>query len=76
MQFIANFSFIYLIIWWVVLMTILSKGHEIEENPTKGHASGAPKNPQIGKKFLLTSIITFVISCITMIILRIFNISF
>ncbi len=56
------------------MLPLLSMGHEIEETPDEGHDSGAPKNPQIGKKFLITSLITFMITTLIMIFLRYLNI--
>ncbi|MCH9853310.1 MAG: DUF1467 family protein [Alphaproteobacteria bacterium] len=74
MQIFTNFMFIFFIIWWLVLLPLLSMGHEIEETPEEGHDSGAPKNPKIGKKFLLASLITFMITTLIMIFLHYFGI--
>ncbi len=49
-------------------MMILSHGHELVENPEKGHATGAPKNPRIGKKMLMASIINAILTAIIVII--------
>ena len=56
---------IYVMIWWIVFFSMLPIG--IKSNPPQvdkkfdGFDSGAPKNPDIGKKFLFTTLITSVI---------------
>lgn len=49
---------VYLLTWWVVLFMVLPVGIEHEENPDPGHMSGAPKNPKIKMKFVITTIIS------------------
>ncbi len=56
---------IYVIIWWIVFFSLLPVG--IRSNNAKfndkiaGEDPGAPKNPNIGKKFIYTTIITSII---------------
>jgi len=56
---------VYVLIWWVIFFSILPIG--IQSNKEKfrenieGVDTGAPNNPKIGKKFLITTIITSVI---------------
>jgi predicted secreted protein len=57
-------SMVFFVIWWVVLFTVLPLGIHREGNPQKGNDLGAPTNPNLKKKFLLTTIITAVIWCI------------
>ena len=52
---------IYVIIWWIVVFTILPIGIRKPDKVEKGHAEGAPQNPQILKKFIITSLIAFVL---------------
>ena len=56
---------IYVIIWWVVFFSVLPIGIKHNEKPFKinleGVDPGAPKNPNILKKFLYTTLITTVI---------------
>ena len=59
-EFLKGFL-IYVIIWWIVVFTILPIGIVKPDKIEKGHAEGAPLNPQILKKFLITSIIAFVL---------------
>tara|TARA_B100000767_G_C19689735_1_gene503441 strand:- start:189 stop:443 length:255 start_codon:yes stop_codon:yes gene_type:complete len=53
---------IYISIWWIVFFSILpigikSQNKEFKDNLT-GNDPGAPRNPQIGKRFLITTLIT------------------
>jgi len=52
---------IFIIIWWVVLFMVLPFGTTIEETPPRGFATSAPQNPHLGKKFLVTTLISGVI---------------
>tara|TARA_B110001452_G_scaffold264572_1_gene267776 strand:- start:1143 stop:1397 length:255 start_codon:yes stop_codon:yes gene_type:complete len=53
---------VYASIWWIVFFSILPIGiksnKEIFKEKIAGIDPGAPKNPKIGKKFLITTIIT------------------
>ncbi len=60
--------FIYLLVWWVVIFTMLPLGVERNEETGKGYASGAPKNPDMKRKLILTTVVSFVI-VVTMYIL-------
>tara|TARA_Y100000590_G_C15038147_1_gene757785 strand:+ start:158 stop:412 length:255 start_codon:yes stop_codon:yes gene_type:complete len=56
---------VYVIIWWIVFFSILpvgikSQNREFKEN-LSGNDPGAPKNPNIAKKFLVTTLITSII---------------
>ena len=61
----TGLAIIFIIIWWVVFFAMLPVG--IKSNPPQidkkleGFDSGAPKNPEIGKKFLFTTLITSII---------------
>jgi len=57
-EFLKGFL-IYVIIWWVVIFTMLPIGVKKPVKVEKGHAEGAPQNPQILKKFIMTSLIAF-----------------
>ena len=53
---------VYVIIWWIVFFSVLpigiqSKNEEFKET-IKGSDPGAPINPKIDKRFLITTIIT------------------
>ena len=56
---------VFVIIWWIIFFSVLPVG--IQSNKEKfrerieGIDPGAPKNPNIGKKFIYTTIITSII---------------
>ena len=56
---------VYVMIWWVVFFSILPMGIQSNKETYKenigGSDPGAPKNPKIGIKFLITTIITSII---------------
>ena len=56
---------VYVCIWWIVFFSVLPVGiqsnKEIFNEKIGGIDPGAPKNPKIAKKFLITTIITTLI---------------
>ncbi|MBL8700481.1 MAG: DUF1467 family protein [Alphaproteobacteria bacterium] len=52
---------IYATIWWVVIFAVLPWGVRTPDKAETGHASGAPANPRLGLKALVTTIISAVI---------------
>jgi len=56
---------VYVLIWWIVFFSILPIGiksnKKIFKDTIEGIDPGAPKNPKIGKKFLITTITTSII---------------
>ena len=56
---------VYVIIWWIVFFSVLPVGiqsnKEVFKDNIEGSDPGAPKNPRIGKKFLITTLITSII---------------
>ena len=57
-------------IWWVVLFATLPWGNRQPETPEEGMAYGAPANPNIKKKLVATSIISFVCLAIIYILIQ------
>lgn len=53
--------FIYFLIWWLMLFTVLPLGVEKHDEQGKGYDAGAPKNAHFKKKVILNSVISFVI---------------
>ena len=49
---------LFTIIWWVVLLAVLPWGVRPPENPEPGHAPSAPDRPLMGRKVLVTTVIT------------------
>ncbi len=56
---------VYVIIWWIVFFSALPIGIKHDDKPftknLEGNDPGAPKNPNIFKKFLYTTLITTLI---------------
>ena len=56
---------VYVMIWWVIFFSVLPVGirsnKEVFKDKIGGADPGAPKNPKIGKKFLITTLITTII---------------
>ena len=59
---------IFVVIWRLVLFTILPLGVQKEDKIVGGNDPGAPKNPMLKKKIVLTSIISFFLSILVSII--------
>jgi predicted secreted protein len=56
---------VYISIWWIVFFSLLPIGIKSQDAKLSvdlnGNDRGAPKNPNIGKKFLITTLITSII---------------
>ncbi|MDC0943082.1 DUF1467 family protein [Pelagibacteraceae bacterium] len=56
---------VYVLIWWMIFFSVLPIGIKSNKEKFKerigGIDQGAPNNPKIGKKFLITTIITSLI---------------
>ena len=56
---------VYICIWWIIFFSVLPIGIKSENIEFKddfnGNDPGAPKNPKIAKKFLITTLITSII---------------
>ena len=56
---------VYVMIWWIIFFSVLPIGiqsnKEVFKEKIEGIDPGAPKNPKIAKKFLITTIITSII---------------
>ena len=68
---------VYVLIWWVIFFSVLPFGvqsnKEVFKEKIEGIDPGAPKNPKIAKKFLITTLIT---SLIFLVIYYLVNINF
>ena len=53
---------IFVIIWWLILFIVLPFGIQTDNNVKGGNDPGAPKNPMLKKKIIITSIISFFLS--------------
>ena len=54
---------IYIVVWWVVLFAVLPLGtsSETHEPPTDGSQWGAPKTPDLKRKFITTTWVAFLL---------------
>ena len=56
---------VYVMIWWIIFFSLLPVGiqsnKEVFKEKIGGMDPGAPKNPKIRKKFLITTLITTII---------------
>ena len=56
---------VYVLIWWIIFFSVLPVGIQSKKEKfiekIDGVDPGAPNNPKIGKKFLITTIITSII---------------
>jgi predicted secreted protein len=58
---IGSQFFIFLIIWWLVLFAVLPWGVRRQESDDPGHDPGAPANPMLLKKAVVTTVIALLI---------------
>jgi predicted secreted protein len=68
--------FMFLVIWWLTLFVVLPWGVRRTENPEAGHDPGAPGNPMLLKKALITTGIAFVIWGTAYLAFHVFGFSF
>lgn len=59
---LVTFVFVYILVWWIVIFCVLPWGNAPIDKENIGFASSAPKNPRMGLKLLLTTIISFVVT--------------
>ena len=52
---------IFLLIWFVVLFAVLPWGVRQSAEPEPGHDPGAPANPQLGRKAIITTVISLLL---------------
>lgn len=52
---------VYLLIFWTVLFTVLPWGNRAPDQHQEGTMGGAPANPRIRQKFIITAIISTVL---------------
>ena len=66
---------VYVMIWWIIFFSVLHIGiqsnKEIYKEKIGGNDPGAPKNPRIVQKFLLTTLITSIIFAVIYYLVRI-----
>lgn len=61
MSFFFSQAAIFLLIWFVVLFAVLPWGVRQPTDTEPGHDPGAPANPQLGRKALITTVISLAV---------------
>ncbi len=61
---------IYIVVWWVVLFAVLPLGtsEETHEPPTDGSQWGAPKTPNLKRKFITTTWVALIVWAFVMVL--------
>ena len=59
-----TFLVIFVIFWWLILFIILPTGINKQKNVKFGNDPGAPNDPMLKKKFLITTIAAFIVTLI------------
>lgn len=70
MEIIITPIFVFILVWWTVIFAVLPFGNAAPEKHVIGHASSAPANPRLKKKFLWTTLISLVITTCIIVWLR------
>ena len=65
---IATAFFIYLLIWWTMLFTVLPLGVTRHGEEGRGFDAGAPAKPEMKKKLILNTILSAVILAVIQIL--------
>lgn len=52
---------VFLFTWWLVLFIVLPFGVDRNENPEKGHNTGAPSNPWLKRKIIITTAVAILL---------------
>ncbi|NQW54925.1 MAG: DUF1467 family protein [Rhodospirillales bacterium] len=52
---------VYLVIWWIALFMVLPLGVRRAEKPGKGEERGAPEQPDLVRKAIITTILAAVL---------------
>ena len=63
-----DFLVIYLILWWLVFFVTLPFGIERDQDVTFGNDPGAPKKSLVKKKAIISSLITFFLTAVAIVI--------
>lgn len=67
---------VYLITWWTVLFAVLPWGNRPPDQPAEGHATSAPANPRLLRKFIITTLISAIVFAIIFVVVDTGLISF
>jgi len=62
---------LYLMLYWLCLFMVLPWGNKPPESVTVGHSTGAPANPRIKQKFIITSFVAAVVWALVFFLIKI-----
>ena len=62
---IVSAAVLFIVIWWVVIFAVLPFWVKPALNPDPAWDQGAPEHPHLKRKFIITTIIAFVLWVIT-----------
>ncbi len=61
---------LYLMIYWLAIFAVLPFGNKPVDEPELGNATGAPANPRMKQKFLITAMVAAVIWLIVFFLIK------
>lgn len=61
---------VYILIWWVVIFTMLPLWVKRDESGPDVTAHGAPEDPKLKRKFVLTTLVSIVVWCIVYLLIE------
>lgn len=67
---LVTLAFIYLLVWWIMLFTVLPVGVQRNTEDGKGHDAGAPMRPDLKKKLIINTMLSAVVMLIVYILVE------
>lgn len=67
---IFSYILLYICVWWIILYTTLPFSVKTSNAPKVGLADSAPEKTNLGIKFTVTSIISFIITYLIVVIIE------
>ena len=67
---------LYLMLYWLSIFMVLPWGNQAPENVEMGHSTGAPANPRLKQKFIITAFVAAALWLIVFVLIRLDVIDF
>lgn len=67
---LVTLAFIYLLVWWIMLFTVLPVGVQRNTDDGKGHDAGAPMRPDLKKKLIINTMLSAVVMLVVYILVE------
>lgn len=61
---------VYILVWWTLLFCVLPWGNRPDEVKHPANAGSAPANPRLLKKFMITTVLSFVVWVVIYLLIR------